>query len=52
MLMKARRESSFDRKRRIVGAILGPLCALLVYYLPIAGLADNPAAHKLLAIVT
>ena len=46
------RESSFDRKRHIIGAILGPVCALLVYFLPIAGLADNPAAHKLLAIVT
>ncbi len=45
-------ESSFDRKRHIVGAILGPICALIVYFIPIAGLADNPAAHKLLAIVT
>jgi len=45
-------ESSFDRKRHVFGAIFGPLCALLVYFLPIAGLAENPEAHKLLAIVT
>ena len=45
-------ESTFDRRRHIFGAIFGPICALLVYFLPIAGLADNPEAHKLLAIVT
>ena len=45
-------ESSFDRRRHAFGAILGPVAALLVYFLPIAGLADNPEAHKLLAIVT
>ncbi len=45
-------ESIFDRRRHIFGAIFGPICALLVYFLPIAGLADNPEAHKLLAIVT
>ena len=43
-------ESSFDRKRHICGAIFGPICALLVYFIPIAGL--SPEAHKLLAIVT
>ena len=43
-------ESSFDRKRHIFGAIFGPICALLVYLLPISGL--SPEAHKLLAIVT
>ena len=52
MKQKAVHESSFDRQRHIVGAIFGPICALLVYFLPIAGLADNPEAHKLLAIVT
>lgn len=45
-------ESSFERKRHIFGAISGPLVALLVYLIPIAGLVDNPEAHKLLAIVT
>ena len=52
MKAQAAQESSFDRKRHMIGAIFGPLCALLVYFLPIAGLADNPEAHKLLAIVT
>ena len=52
MKPQAAQESSFDRKRHIIGAILGPVFALLVYFIPIAGLADNPAAHKLLAIVT
>ncbi|MBO4660858.1 MAG: DASS family sodium-coupled anion symporter [Prevotella sp.] len=45
-------ESKFDRRRHFFGAICGPICALLVYFTPIAGLADNPEAHKLLAIVT
>ena len=52
MKTQAAQESSFDRKRHMIGAIFGPICALLVYFLPIAGLADNPEAHKLLAIVT
>ena len=52
MKPQAAQESSFDRKRHIFGAIFGPICALLVYFLPIAGLAENPEAHKLLAIVT
>ena len=42
--------TSFDRKRQIVGAILGPVCALLVWFLPIAGL--DAAQHKLLAIMS
>ncbi|MBO4231479.1 MAG: DASS family sodium-coupled anion symporter [Bacteroidales bacterium] len=46
----AEQESSFDRKRHIFGAIAGPICALLVYLIPIAGLSLE--AHKLLAIVT
>ena len=45
-------DTSFDRKRHIFGAIFGPICALLVYFAHIEGLADNPEAHKLLAIVT
>jgi len=43
-------DSSFDRKRRLIGAIFGPICALLVWFTPIAGL--SPEAHKLLAIIT
>ncbi len=41
---------SFDNKRHIIGAILGPVCALLVWFIPIEGL--NVAQHKLLAIMS
>lgn len=43
-------DSSFDRKRRIIGAIFGPICAILVWITPIEAL--SPEAHKLLAIMT
>ncbi|WP_407453775.1 SLC13 family permease [Methanobrevibacter sp.] len=42
-------EDSFDMKRRISGAILGPLCAIILWFLPIQGLSDP--AHHLLAIM-
>lgn len=42
--------SSFERKRHFIGAILGPLCALVVWLLPIAGL--DAAQQRLLAIMT
>ena len=29
------KDSTFDRRRRIIGAICGPLCALLVWITPI-----------------
>ncbi|MCH4147416.1 MAG: DASS family sodium-coupled anion symporter [Prevotella sp.] len=48
--LEENQDSSFDRKRRIIGAIFGPICALLVWFTPIADLA--PEAHKLLAIMT
>ena len=44
------RETAFDRKRRIAGAIFGPICALLVWMTPISDL--TPEAHTLLAIMT
>jgi sodium-dependent dicarboxylate transporter 2/3/5 len=44
------KDSSFDRKRRIIGAICGPICAILVWFTPISGL--SPEGHKLLAIMT
>lgn len=44
------KDSAFDRKRRIAGAILGPVCAVLVWITPIADLSTE--AHKLLAIMT
>ena len=42
--------TSFDKNRHIAGAVLGPLCALAVWMLPIAGL--DAAQHKLLAIMS
>ena len=43
-------DSSFDRKRHIIGAFLGPICALLIWFTSIEGL--SPEAHKLLAIMS
>ena len=45
-----KKEKSFDEKRHIIGAILGPLCAIIIWFIPIHGLS-NPA-HHLLAIMT
>lgn len=42
--------SSFDQKRHLVGAIFGPLCALLIWFTPIEAL--SPEAHHLLAIMS
>ena len=42
-------EASFDRKRHVFGAIMGPLCALLVWMTPIEGLTVEE--HRLLAIM-
>lgn len=43
-------DSVFDRRRKIIGAVCGPICALLVWLTPIEAL--SPEAHKLLAIMT
>lgn len=42
--------SKFDKTRKLIGAICGPICAFLVWITPIAGL--SPEAHTLLAIMT
>ena len=42
--------SKFDRRRRLIGAICAPICALLIYFTPIEAL--TPEAHKLLSIMT
>lgn len=44
------KDSSFDRKRHILGAVLGPLCAILVWLTPIDGLSGE--AHRLLAVMS
>lgn len=43
-------ELAFDNRRRRIGMICGPICALLVFFIPIDGLSLE--AHKLLAIMT
>ena len=42
-------KSTFDNKRRAIGAILGPLLALALWFLPIDSLSVQ--AHRLLAIM-
>ncbi len=42
-------KSTFDNKRRAIGAILGPLLALALWFLPIDALSVE--AHRLLAIM-
>ena len=46
----SKEESKFDRNRHIAGAILGPLCAVLIWLTPIDAL--KPEAHHLLAIMS
>lgn len=50
--MKTEEENrnSFDTKRRAAGAILGPLLAIAVWFMPIPELSE--AAHHLLAVMT
>lgn len=36
MNSKATQESSFDRRRHIVGAIFGPICTSLAFMLPVS----------------
>ncbi|MBP3211622.1 MAG: anion permease, partial [Prevotella sp.] len=44
------KEAKFDRRRHIVGAFLGPLCAILLWFLPFEGLSNE--AHHLLAVMS
>ncbi len=43
-------QSTFESKRHLAGAILGPLCAVLVWLTPISGLTVEE--HTLLSIMT
>ena len=42
--------NSFDTKRRVTGAILGPIVAIFLWFLPIEALSTP--AHHLLAIMS
>ncbi len=44
------KDSRFEQMRRITGAIMGPLCAVLLWFLPIEGIEEP--AHHLLAIMS
>ncbi len=44
------KDNSFDIKRRSLGAILGPIVAIFIWFLPIEALTDT--AHHLLAIMS
>ena len=41
---------TFDDVRRLVGLVGGPICAIMVYMLPIDGLSSE--AHTLLSIMS
>ncbi len=47
---ESKQESHFDHSRHLVGGLLGPILAILIWLIPIEGL--TPEAHKLLSIVT
>ena len=43
-------EGGFEQMRRVVGAVMGPLCALLIWLMPIGELSGN--AHHMLAVMS
>ena len=44
------KNSRFEQMRRMTGAILGPLCAVLIWFMPIEGIEEP--AHHLLAVMS
>ena len=46
----ANKDSKFDRRRRLFGAVCAPICAILIWITPVSGL--SPEAHHLLSVVT
>ena len=42
-------QMSFDQLRHAIGAVMGPLCALLIWLIPVSGISES--AHHLLAIM-
>ncbi len=45
-----RKEGGFEQTRRIAGAVMGPLCALLIWLMPIGELSAS--AHHMLAVMS
>ncbi|MBO4723641.1 MAG: DASS family sodium-coupled anion symporter [Muribaculaceae bacterium] len=50
MSSMANNSNSFDNKRRAIGAVLGPIVAIIVWMLPIESISEP--AHHLLAIMS
>ena len=44
------KENRTERLRKLVGAVMGPLCAIVLWFMPIGGLSDE--AHHLLAVMS
>ena len=49
-MTEALTKNNTERLRKSVGAILGPLCAVVLWFMPIDGLAEQ--AHHLLALMS
>lgn len=49
-MTEALTKNNTERLRKLVGAVLGPLCALVLWFMPIDGLAEQ--AHHLLALMS
>ena len=43
------KDTRFDQLRRLTGAVMGPLCAVLLWVMPIGGIEES--AHHLLAVM-
>ena len=43
-------ESGFEKLRKRIGMVMGPLCALLIWMMPIEGISES--AHHMLAIMS
>ena len=44
------KEAHFDQVRKVTGSVLGPLCAVLLWLMPIQGIGES--AHHLLAVMS
>ena len=47
---KIQQSSRFERLRHTVGAVMGPLCGLLLWMMPMGGMSED--AHHLLAVLS
>ena len=47
---ESQQSNKFEHLRHAVGAVMGPLCALLLWFIPIGGISED--AHHLLAVIS